>query len=224
MSTRRLLAGSLVVLTTGAAGLAPPAAAAVSTTSTSLVLSSTRSTYGQTVTAAASVTSTAEPAVGAVYFSVDGVAFRANVAATGNATLVLPAADVGQHTVTATFVPQLPDSQQGSTSSAQAWTVDRVRTRLEVRVTGRGARIPTSVRVRAAGEYGSRPTGRVRVVLKRAGTRGTTVDSQVLAPDGGVETRLGTLPRGRYRVTVTYAGDGRHLRERRVQWFRVVKR
>ena len=128
--------------------------------------------YGQTVTATATVTTSPGPAQGDVVFSVDGLAIKANLGASGTATVVLPPAMVGQHAVSATFVPQFPEGQEGSTSPTQTWMVAQVRTRLQVRVIGKGARIPTSVQVKAAGEYGTRPTGRVKVVVRRTGTAG----------------------------------------------------
>ncbi|SEC81170.1 Ig-like domain (group 3) [Nocardioides exalbidus] len=224
------LASALTVVGSGPApasthGPAPVRAAAQAVTSaTSVALSTTRSAYGQTITATASVvTSTGRPE-GAVYFSVDGVATRANLGARTTVTLALPDAPVGDHAVTASFVPNYPDDQRGSTSPVQPWTVERVRTRLFVTVQGRGLRIPTSVRVEAGGEYGSAPTGRVTLTLTRAGSGRTTTRARALPADGVVVARYGTLGKGRYRSVVTYAGDSQHLPERRVQWFQVRQR
>lgn len=221
-----VLAGPLVLATASspASASAPAAAARAATSTTSVALSATRSSYGQTVSATAAVATSAGRAVGDVFFSVDGVATKVNLSATGTATLVLPDAPVGDHVVTATFVPQFPLEQQGSTSPAQGWTVERVRTRLFVDVTGRGLRLPTVVRVEAAGEYGSAPTGPVRLTLTRAGAGRTTVRSKALPGDGVVVARYGTLARGRYKSVVTYPGDDQHLPEKRVQWFQVRQR
>ncbi|RYB91091.1 hypothetical protein EUA93_19385 [Nocardioides oleivorans] len=232
--SRSLVAVSLAAALTVAGARATPASAdgptgarpsaRVATSTTSVVLSTTRSAYGQTVTATAAVATSTGRADGDVYVSVDGVASKVNLSATGSATVVLPDAPVGDHAVTATFVPQFPVDQQGSTSPAQAWTVGQVRTRLFVDVQGRGLRIPTVVRVEAGGEYGSTPTGRVTITLERIGTGRTTVRTKVLPREGVVEARYGRLPRGGYRSVVTYAGDAEHLPEKRVQRFRVRQR
>ena len=190
----------------------------------SMSLSTTESVYGQSVTATATLATAPGPAQGDVVFSVDGLALRADLAASGTATAVLPAAPVGQHAVSAIFVPQLPDAQQASTSPAQAWAVAQARTRLQVRVTGKGARIPTSVRVKAAGEYGTRPTGRVRIVVRRTGTRAATRVASRLSATALMRAELGTLRKGRYRLVVNYAGDSQHLREVHVETFSVRRR
>lgn len=214
------LAGLLV-----AAGLsaAPAASALAPPTTTSLLLSTAESAYGQTVTATATVAARPGPAEGDVVFSVDNRQLKANLAASGSATIVLPTALVGSHPITATFVPQFPDSQEGS-SASQVWTVVPVRSRLQVRVIGKGARIPTSVQVKAAGEYGTRPTGRVKVVVRRTGTRDSTRVVTRLSSTAVALAELGKLRKGRYRLEVTYVGDSQHLREVHVERFYVRRR
>lgn len=214
-----VVAAAIVLVATGAApaGAVPP-------TSTALTLSTTASAYGQTVTATAAVAAQPGPPQGDVVFSVDGLAISANLAAGGTATVVLPAAMVGRHAVAATFVPQFPESQTGSTSPAQEWVVTQVRTRLQVRVIGKGLRIPTSVRVSAAGEYGTRPTGRVRVVVIRRGTRDAVRVVERLDSTSVALADVGRLRKGRYRLVVTYSGDSQHLGERRFGRFRVMQR
>ncbi len=191
---------------------------------TTVALSTGESGYGQTVTATATVTTAPEAPQGDVVFSVDGLAKKANLTAGGTATVLLPPAMVGQHSVTATFVPQSPEDQGASTSPTQTWVVTQVRSRLQVRLIGKGARIPTYVQVKAAGEYGTRPTGRVKVVVRRTGTRGRTRVVERLSSTGGTLSDLGTLRTGRYRAVVTYVGDSQHLRERHVERFRVRRR
>ncbi len=193
-------------------GAGSHASAGSGPSATSLVLSTSGSTYGETVTASATVTTGSGPPQGDVVFAVDDLRFKANLGAGGDATIVLPRLTVGQHPVTATFVPQLPDDQQGSTSPAQGWVVSAVRTRLQVRVIGRGARIPTSVEVKAAGEFGTRPTGRVKVRVDRRGTRDVTRVVQRLGAAGVVLAELGKLRTGTYRLVVTYVGDSQHQR------------
>lgn len=207
----------LVVAGAGPAGAVPP-------TSTSLLLSTATSAYGQGVTATATVTATPGPAQGDVVFSIDDLTISANLGANGATTVVLPDATVGQHAVSATFVPQLPADQEGSTSPTQTWVVTQVRTRLQVRVIGKGLRIPTSVRVSAAGEYGTRPTGRVRVVVIRSRGRDRTRVVTRLDGAGVALAELGRLRKGTYRLAVTYVGDSQHLGERRFGRFRVRQR
>lgn len=221
---RSLVAGvATAVLAVGAAPVAP-ASAAVPATSTTLVLSATGSAYGQTVTATATVSAKPGPPQGDIVFSVDGGTVKANLGAGGSATVILPDALVGQHAVAATFVPQFPEDQEGSTSPTQTWVVSQARTRLQVRVIGKGARIPTSVQVKAAGDYGTRPTGRVRVVVRHTRTgdrtrRVTRLDAAAVALTG-----FGRLRKGTYRLVVTYVGDTQHLRERRSGKFYVRRR
>ena len=192
--------------------------------STAVTLSFPESSYGQTVTATATVVSASGPAEGDVVFSVDGVAKKVNLGASGTGSLVLPRALVGEHAVSATYVPQFPQSQQGSTSPTQTWSIAQARTRLQVRVIGRGARIPTSVRVGAAGDYGTRPTGRVRFVVRRAADGKRVVAAQRLDPAAVALVRLGKLRKGKYRLEVTYVGDSQHLRERHTETFGVRQR
>lgn len=213
-----------VLLVAAASCPAYAAAASVPPTSTTLAISVPQSSYGQSVTATATVAATPGPPEGDVVFSVDGLAVKANLGASGTATVVLPAAAVGQHAVTATFVPQFPQSQQGSASPTQAWVVVQVRSRLQVRVIGKGARIPTSVQVKAAGDYGTRPTGRVRVVVRRVGTRGSTRLAARLDAAAVALHELGRLRKGRYRMAVTYVGDSQHLREASYTKFYVRRR
>ena len=216
--TRTAGAVALLVLTGG--WVTPAQAAAPSTTT--LVLSSPTSAYGQPVTATVQVT-TAGTADGDVLLDLDGVETKINLNGGGSGTLVLPRALVGEHRVSARFVPRLP-GQEPSTSSPQSWVVTQVRTRLQVRVAGRGVRIPTSVVVTAAGEYGTRPTGPVTVTVRHLGTGRTTRRERTLDGAGAAVARFGTLRAGSYRLRVSYAGDGQHVTERVSTRFAVRQR
>ncbi|MFC7360619.1 Ig-like domain-containing protein [Nocardioides astragali] len=220
---RSLVAIASTVLLAAGAVPGAPASATAPPTSTTLVLSTTTSAYGQSVTATATVSAKPGPPQGDVVFSVDASTVKANLGAGGSATVILPDVLVGQHAVVATFVPQIPAEQEGSTSPAQTWVVSQARTQLQVRVIGKGARIPTSVQVKAAGDFGTRPTGRVRVVIRHLGTgetrRVTQLDASAVALTG-----LGRLRKGNYRLRVTYVGDSQHLRERRSGTFYVRRR
>lgn len=212
-----------MLVVAGTASTAPVSARGPQTT-TALALSATESAYGQTVTATAAVAASPGPAQGDVVFAVDGVQISANLGATGTATVVLPDALVGQHAVSATFVPQSPTSQQGSTSPTQAWVVTPVRTRLQVRVIGKGARIPTSVQVKAAGEWGTTPTGRVSIVIRRIASGTATRKTRTLSSAAVALADFGRLRKGDYRLVVTYGGDAQHLGRRHFERFFVRRR
>ncbi|WP_374455836.1 Ig-like domain-containing protein [Nocardioides sp.] len=227
-SVRRQAAGVAAAGVLGlAAAVAPvhPASAAVPS-STTVVLSAAQSSFGQLVTASAAVTTPAGPAEGDVVFSVDGVAFKANLGASGTASLVLPRAAVGAHAVQATFLPRDPLRQDGSTSPSVAWQVVPVRTRLQVRVTGKRLRAPIAVHVRAAGDYGTTPSGQVRIVVRKSGRKVRVARGTL--EGGAVGGRLlldpGPSRRGRYRVQVTYRGDADHLAATREVRFRIGAR
>ena len=218
--TRAASALALLVLPGG--GWAVPAAAAPPASTTTLVLSSPTSAYGQPVTASVQVV-TAGTADGDVMLSLDGVETKINLNGGGSGSLVLPRALVGEHRVSARFVPRLP-SQEPSTSTTQSWMVTQVRTRLQVRVTGRGVRLPTSVVVGASGEYGTRPSGPVTVTVRHLGTGRTTRRGGTLDGAGAAVARFGTLRAGGYRLRVSYAGDAQHVTERISTRFAVRQR
>lgn len=221
---RWIVAGTTMLVVVTSVALGAPASALAGASSTTVTLSPAQSAYGQPVRATATVTTGSGPPEGDVVFSVDGTAIKANLGAYGTATVVLPRLLVGTHPVSATFVPQFPTSQQGSTSPTQDWVVVQVRTRLQVRVIGKGLRIPTSVQVKAAGEYGSVPTGRVTMRLRRVSSGDTTRAARRLSSTGVAQAGFGRLRTGRYRLVVTYAGDTQHLDERQVTRFRVQQR
>lgn len=220
---RTRAAGSAALLVLAGGGWAAPAHAAPPS-STTLVLSNPTSAYGQTVTASAKVTIPGDLPAGDVVFTVDGAAIKANLRADGSASIVLPRALVGQHTVTAAFDPQFDDQQQSSTSPPQTWSVTQASTQVQARVTGRGAHVPTAVVVTAAGDYGTRPTGTVTVTVRHLGTRKLTRRVKTLDPTGTVLARFGILRVGTYRLRVSYAGDAQHLAARRTAKFTVRQR
>ncbi len=219
---RTRAAGAVALLALAGGGWVLPAHAAPASTTT-LVLSSPASAYGETVTASARVVVPGATPQGDVTFTVDDRSIKANLRADGSASIVLPRALAGEHPVTATFDPQFDDQQQGSASPTQAWVVTPARTRAEVRVVGRGLRVPTSVVVAASGEYGTRPTGRVTVTVRR-GTGRIIRREKTLDGAGTVLARFGTLRAGRYRLRVSYAGDAQHRAERHVERFTVRQR
>jgi len=221
LTSRSLAAASAAVL---ALALVPGAATASSPpSSTTLTLSATESAYGQSVTASAQVVSAGGQPQGDVVFAVDDLRIKANLGAGGAATVVLPRLLVGTHAVAATYVPQFPGEQSGSSSSTAGWVVAPARSILQVQVAGRRTRVPTSVRLRVDGDYGTRPTGRVRVDLRRSGAGRVARVAVRLDTNGAAVARLGRLRSGGYRVEVTYVGDSQHRRTRVVERFRVPR-
>ncbi len=217
---------SLAVIATGlAAGTSGAAAGAavdtVGTSTTSISLDRTTSEYGQDVTATATVVSAAGPPDGDVAFSVDGLATKARVDIDGVATLLLPDAGPGVHTVTATYIPRDPTAHDGSLSPAQPWTVTTARTRIRIPVTGRATTLLTRVAVRAKGVFGTVPTGKVRVALARVNRSGTGLRVRTLDDVGSALAGFGRLPKGRYRVVVSYGGDAHHAGLTKTKGFRV---
>ena len=175
-------AGAVVVLALAGGGWAVPAQAAPPST-TSITLSSPTSAYGQSVTATAQVVLPGGTPNGKVYFAVDGTTFMASINSGGIATYTLPRdVAVGQHAVSATFVPRYPDQQQGSESAPTSWTVAKSRTFVQVRITGRGAHVPTSVVIGAIGDFGTRPTGSVTVTARHLRTGKVTRRERTLDP------------------------------------------
>lgn len=202
---------------------AGPAVASAPPSSTTLTLSATESAYGQSVTASARVVSAGGQPQGDVVFAVDDLRIKANLGAGGAATVVLPRLLVGTHAVAATYVPQFPGEQSGSSSSTAGWVVAPARSHLQVQVAGRRTRVATSVRLRVDGDYGTRPTGRVRVDLRRVGAGRVARVGVRLDTTGAAVARLGRLRSGGYRVEVTYVGDSQHRRTRVVGRFSVPR-
>ena len=171
------------------------------------------------MTATATVVADPGPAQGDVVFSVDGLANKANLGASGTAHAGAPGGRwSAQHAVSATYVPHSRRASQGEHVADPV--VDGGRTVADP-APGAGHRarapaIPTSVQVRAAGDYGTRPTGRVKVVVAPDRHPGST--RVVDRASSGAAARAGrprpTAHRGRYRLVVTYVGDSQHLRER----------
>ncbi len=220
--SRIAVAAALVALSGG--GWAVPAHAAPPSTTT-LTLTSPTAAYGQSVTATAQVVLPGGTPNGKVYFAVDGTSYMANINSGGIATYTLPRdVPVGQHAVSATFVPRYPDQQQGSESAPASLVVAKARTFVQVRVTGRGAHVPTSAVIGAVGDFGTRPTGPVTVTARHLGTGKVTRRERTLDPSGAATARLGILRTGTYRVRVTYAGDAQHLASRETEKFTVRQR
>lgn len=217
---RTLAVGATVLALLGVGG-APPASAAPATSTTTLVLSNPTSAYGQTVRASAAVASSNGPAQGDVVFTVDGVAIKANLTGGGTASILLPDTAVGAHSVVATFVPQFPLEQEGSASPVQPWQVDQATVDLGLRVSGARPRAVARVHLDLRGDYGTSPTGGVRLLLFRGAPPPRKTRTATLDGAGRATSRLGRLDEGRYRLVVVYQGDAQHERARRTVRFRV---
>lgn len=191
--SRSLAAASAAVLALAVVP-AGPVAASAPPSSTTLTLSTTESAYGQSVTASAQVLSDGGEPDGDVYFTVDGRDMKANLLGNGTASVVLSGLLVGTHAVSATYVPLR--GQSGSSSAPVGLVVAPARSYLEVQVVGRRPRVATSVRLRVDGAYGTRPTGRVRVDLRRAGAGRVARVGVRLDSTGAAVARLGRLRAG----------------------------
>lgn len=220
---RTRAAGAAALLALVGTSWAVPVHSAEPPSTTVLVLDHPTSAYGQTVRATAQVVIPGGTPDGDVYFVVDGASIKANLSADGSASILLPRALVGEHQVVARFV-QFPDRQQGSESAPTSWVVTQARTRVQVRVTGRGAHVPTAVVLGAVGDFGTRPTGSVTVTARHLGTGRVVRRVRTLDAAGAATARLGILRTGAYRLRVSYAGDAQHLAERHSERFTVRQR
>jgi hypothetical protein len=79
------------------------------------------------------------------------------------------------------------------------------------------------VRVRAAGEHGTTPSGRVRIVVRHAGRTVRVARGELDRGVVGGRLFLGPGPSraGRYRLEVAYRGDADHLAATRTLRFRI---
>lgn len=194
----------------------------VASSATTLTLDRTTSEFGQDVTATARVTTSSGGPDGDVAFSVDGLATKAKVGKDGVATLVLPDAGAGAHSVTATFVPRDAATYDGSATPAQTLTVTKARTRMRVPVNGKTTGVVTRVGVKAKGVFDTVPTGKVRIKVKRIGRAGMWVRVRTL-DSGAAKAGFGRLKKGRYRVVVVYRGDAGHDSLKKTKKFRVTR-
>jgi hypothetical protein len=197
--------------------------AVVAPSATILTLDKAWSRYGDRVTATAKVTTAAGAPDGEVAFTLNGVATKARVNKDGIATLALPTAPVGSHNLTASFVPKDATAYEGSTSAPVAFKVAKAKTRPKVAVTGKRTNRATKVKVTIKTQHDTTATGKVRIVLRKIGTKKKWVRNRALK-DGQRTVGFGKLKKGRYKVIVRYRGDDNHMRgPRAVRKFRVKK-
>jgi large repetitive protein len=185
-------------------------------TTTTLALEPTTTAYGQGVAATATVSSDPGPATGAVEFTVGGDTVSVPVT-DGTASTTLSTLHAGTQQVTATFVPD--DDLVDGSSASQNVTVTKADTRTKTQVTRTRLHHAPKASVAVSSAAGT-PTGKVTVVLKK-GTR-TLNHKTVTLDNGKAAVVLKSLPaKGRYTLTVTYAGKGDFAGSKIVKHFRV---
>ncbi len=192
-----------------------------SRSTTSLVLDAPASVFGETPRATATVSTTVGVVGGGVAFSIDGVAFKEPVDATAVASLTLPLAPAGTHRIAATFLADDPAHHDASTSVVQTWTVAKARAKARVTLEKKRSRRGARVAITMAGVHDTIPSGKVRLIFKRATAPRTTRRLSLRLDRGRAMARVGGLRRGRYVASVSYQGDANHLPSRRTARFRV---
>jgi hypothetical protein len=192
----------------------------VSKSTTALTLSPATAGYGAPVTATAKVTTPGGTPTGDVTFVVDGVSTKVPVK-DGAASLVIDQAVVGPHAVSATFTPKDATHYEGSSATPATLTVSKAATSTRVKITGKRVRERTAAAIKVVGINKTVPTGKVKLVLRKAGNQGFhTAKSGTLAK-GARTFNLGRLGKGRYKVVVKYLGDVNHLKSKTIKRFRV---
>ena len=176
--------------------------------------------HGQPLSAVAQVSVPGAVPDGWVFFVVDGLAHRTDLAADGTASTTIEGLRTGTHRVSATFVPRDPATQEGSASAETVVEVQRAVPRAALRVTGRRTDRDLAVRVRVRTPYGTEATGRVAVTLKRRGA-GARRSRRVLLVDDVARVSWGRVPAGTYRVLAAYPGDAGTVGFRLVREVRV---
>lgn len=192
----------------------------VSKSSTALSLSRTTAGYGAPVTATAKVTTPGGTPEGDVTFVVDGVSTKVQVK-DGAASLVINQAAVGDNPVSATFTPKDTTHYEGSSATPVNLEVTRAATSTRVKLIGKRVGERTSARVKVVGVNKTVPTGKVKLVLRKAGNKGFHKVRRGALAKGVRGFNLGRLAKGKYRVAVKYTGDSNHRRSKIVKRFRV---
>lgn len=166
-------------------------------TTTTLSLDKASSSYGEPVTASASVSSASGGPAGTVTFTVDGRSVSAPLR-DGLAQATLPPLTAGTYDVKAGFVPALPEAFDSSTAQPQSLTVRIAQTTTTLRIApgtaAYGGRATATAWVTAAA---GEPTGTVVFRVDGRSVSATLVN-------GSVHVALPVLRPGSYRVTATY--------------------
>ncbi|MCW2832674.1 MAG: Adhesin-like protein [Nocardioides sp.] len=231
--TKTFVAGGLAVVLTGGglAATAPaqasaPGAAVVAAravpSSTTLRVAPRAIQYGAPVAATAQVTTTSGVPAGEMTFVVDGVSTKAPVVG-GIAKLEIRPSDVGVQTVSATFTPSDPAAYQGSAASPASFTVTKADTTTRLRIIGKEVGEETSATIMVIGFHRTVPSGKVKMVLRRAGQSQVLETRRGRLGKGSRGFDLGPLERGRYRAVVKYLGDTNHRRSAMAKRFWVSR-
>ncbi|WP_107705531.1 Ig-like domain-containing protein [Nocardioides allogilvus] len=192
----------------------------VSKSSTALTLSRTRAGYGAPVTATAKVSTPGGTPAGDVTFVVDGVSTKVQVK-DGAASLVINQAAVGDNPVSATFTPKDTTHYEGSSATPVNLEVTKAATSTRVKIIGKRVGERTSARIKVVGINKTVPTGKVKLVLRKAGNKGFHKVRRGTLAKGTRGFNLARLGKGKYRVAVKYKGDSNHRRSKTVKRFRV---
>jgi hypothetical protein len=173
---------------------------------------------------------------GWVDITLDGVTHRAPLGPDGEAALMVPGPlrRAGGHSLSAVFVPADPTFFGGGASvrppgginytNPVMFPVTKARATAQPRVTGKRVGRTTRVHLWVVPAFDSSPTGKVRVDLRRLGTRQHWSRTRTITVADGrskVQAGFGRLSRGRYKLVVKYRGDADHLRSRTSETFRV---
>jgi hypothetical protein len=185
-------------------------------TSTTLTLDHTTRTYGKTVSATATVGTDSGTPAGSVEFTAGGHTVEVPVS-DGTASTTLPALHAGTQQVTATFVPD--DDLVDGSSASQNVLVTPANTRTTAQVTGVRLHHAPRANVAVSSPAGT-PTGKVTLVLKK-GTRTLTHKTVALTKGKAAAVLKSLAAKGRYKLTVTYAGKGDFAGSKVVKEFRV---
>lgn len=175
-------------------------------TTTALTVTPSPSTFGQTITLTATITSTLAgtiPATGTVNFRDGGTLISTATATGGVATLTTAGLTVGVHSLTAEYIGD--DTYTGSTSSAVSHTVNQVATTIALTVApgasvfGQALTFTATVTSAAAGI--GPPTGTVTFL------DGTTTLGTATLAGGSATFSTSTLAVGAHTLTAVYGGD-----------------
>lgn len=206
----------------------------VGRTATTLTVDKTTAQHGEPVMATAQVQTLGDPRnvdpnprgpfpAGNVEFVVDGVSRIAKVDTFGRASLTLHDLPLAVSTINATFQPADPVHYTASSARPSLVTVSKAATASHVSVTGKRSPTRIQVTVRVRGEFGTIPTGKVRIKLRRIGTTQRWLRSGKSLNDGDRTVAFRRLPAGRYRYKITYFGDDLHVGSRTTRTFRIRK-
>lgn len=213
---------ALAVTCTKPVGAAPvlDKVVVVAKSSTELTLSPVTAGFGGATTATAKVTTTGGPAEGDVTFVVAGVSTKVPVS-NGQATLEIDEAAIGSNAVSATFTPKDAAHFEPSSAAPATFKVSKAATSTKVKITGKRLRQPTATTIKVVGINKTSATGKVKLVLRKAGNQGFQKAKSGALAKGSRGFNLGKLGKGRYKVVVTYLGDANHLRSKTVKNFLV---